>query len=779
MRRIYETSLLVTTLLCSTVTAWAQQRESTAGVIAVPRLVHFAGTFHSSANRPAGPVGANFAIYREPEGGTPLWSEDQNVELDAHDNYTVSLGATKNEGVPLELFAAGEPRWLQAKFYLPAEVTLPRVLLVSVPYALKAADAETIGGLPPSAFVLATPPANGAAGETGDAKGVPSSMPALGGTGTADFLPLWLDNSGTLGNSALFQTGSGSTARIGINTTTPASTLDIKGPTTVRGKLNLPATAAATASRGTDSEPFNMTASVFSSSTAAPQAQTFTLQAEPLGNNTSGATGTLNLLYASGSGTPVETGLSIASNGQITFAPGQPFPGGGGGGGTVTSVGSGLGLTGGPITGSGTLAVDTTKVPLLSAANTFTGNQTVNGNLSATGVVTGSSYQIGTSLFAFGSLANSNVFMGFSGNGIMTGTGNTGNGVSALHSNLTGCCNTADGDLALNDNTGSFNTASGFKALFTNQGGSYNNAFGSGALFGNTSGTGNTAVGQGAIGANTTGNYNTAVGYVAGQSSPINYQLTGSYNTYIGYDSGPTSQSPISNATSIGANAAVGESNALILGGNGPNAVSVGIGTTAPYNDYALDVEATPGGGINGGVVSDSTGGNIYLGMTNRVHEFRVDTNGVVYANGGFQSSGADFAESFAVRGPRSLYEPGDVLVIDQKADRHLTKSQHAYAPLVAGIYSTKPGVLATPHNINDSATREDEVPLAVVGIVPCKVTAENGAIARGDLLVTSSLAGYAMKGTKRRRMLGAVVGKALEPLPKGTGVIQVLVTLQ
>jgi hypothetical protein len=71
------------------------------------------------------------------------------------------------------------------------------------------------------------------------------------------------------------------------------------------------------------------------------------------------------------------------------------------------------------------------------------------------------------------------------------------------------------------------------------------------------------------------------------------------------------------------------------------------------------------------------------------------------------------------------------------------------------------------------------EVPLAVVGIVPCKVTAENGAIARGDLLLTSSRPGYAMKGTDRSRMLGAVIGKTMQPLPKGSGVIQVLVTLQ
>jgi len=68
---------------------------------------------------------------------------------------------------------------------------------------------------------------------------------------------------------------------------------------------------------------------------------------------------------------------------------------------------------------------------------------------------------------------------------------------------------------------------------------------------------------------------------------------------------------------------------------------------------------------------------------------------------------------------------------------------------------------------------------MAVVGIVPCKVTTENGPIAVGDLLVTSSKLGRAMKGTDRRRMLGTVVGKALERLDHGDGVIQVLVTPQ
>ena len=66
-----------------------------------------------------------------------------------------------------------------------------------------------------------------------------------------------------------------------------------------------------------------------------------------------------------------------------------------------------------------------------------------------------------------------------------------------------------------------------------------------------------------------------------------------------------------------------------------------------------------------------------------------------------------------------------------------------------------------------------------MIGIVPCKVSAENGTIARGDLLVTSGTPGHAMKGTDRSRMTGAIVGKALEPLASGTGTILIAVTLQ
>jgi hypothetical protein len=118
------------------------------------------------------------------------------------------------------------------------------------------------------------------------------------------------------------------------------------------------------------------------------------------------------------------------------------------------------------------------------------------------------------------------------------------------------------------------------------------------------------------------------------------------------------------------------------------------------------------------------------------------------------------------------------VLVIDGNSDRRVTLSQEAYSTLVAGIYSTKPGIVGSPRSVHE-ATPASMVPMAMIGVVPTKVSAENGPIQRGDLLVTSSRPGYAMKGTDRSKMAGAVLGKALQPLAGGEGTIEVLVTLR
>jgi len=146
----------------------------------------------------------------------------------------------------------------------------------------------------------------------------------------------------------------------------------------VRGTLNLPASGTTTATVGKNSQPLDQTASAFNSGTSKAVSQLFQWKAEPASNNTSAPSGTLNLLFGSGAAAPSETGLRINSKGQFTFASGQTYPG------TITNVKAGTDLLGGGTSGIVTLNLDTTKVPQLATANSFTGNQKVSGTLSAT-----------------------------------------------------------------------------------------------------------------------------------------------------------------------------------------------------------------------------------------------------------------------------------------------------------------------------------------------------------------------------------------------------------
>ena len=120
----------------------------------VPRLIRFTGTLLDSSGYPrSGVVGVTFSVYGQATGGAALWQETQNVPLDQQGRYAVLLGMTKTEGLPVEVFSSPEPRWLGVWPQVDAEQEHARVALVSVPYALKAADTETLQGLPASAFV--------------------------------------------------------------------------------------------------------------------------------------------------------------------------------------------------------------------------------------------------------------------------------------------------------------------------------------------------------------------------------------------------------------------------------------------------------------------------------------------------------------------------------------------------------------------------------------------------------------------------------------------------
>jgi hypothetical protein len=328
------------------------------------------------------------------------------------------------------------------------------------------------------------------------------------------------------------------------------------------------------------------------------------------------------------------------------------------------------------------------------------------------------------------------------------------------------------------------------------------------------------STGIGVSGANTTGaggvgvqgfvNGTSAVGVsgiaAAGSTGGIGVQGQANDNSGTGEPIGVEGASASSVGVGVLGNATSTTGSTIGVQGIGASTTGIGIqglspniaveGNSSSGGTFPIGVHGVINGSAGAAAVFDDTAasplefceGNILIGRGEvrtllppsftLANVFRVDCTGKGYFDNGTQTGGADFAESVTVRGDRAQYTPGDLLVIDSRGKRRLALSQQAYSTRIAGIYSTKPGVLATPHKMDDPELAQ-EVPLAVVGIVPCKVTSENGSIAVGDLLVASSKPGFAMKGTDRRRMLGAVVGKAMEPLQSNTGVIEVLVTLQ
>jgi hypothetical protein len=225
MQRI-QCALMVLLFSTCSITASSQQ---TASSTTVPRLVRFSGTIKDvSGKQVTGVAGVTFALYKDQEGGATLWLETQNAQLDAAGHYTVMLGATKSDGLPTELFTSGEARWLGVQ---PAgQAEQPRVLLLSVPYALKAGDAETVGGLPPSAFLRATPEQGAATASSSAGNLAPALQPIVHGNGTLNFVPLWTGKS-LIGSSILIQSGS----KLGIGIDAPATTLDVNGAATIRG----------------------------------------------------------------------------------------------------------------------------------------------------------------------------------------------------------------------------------------------------------------------------------------------------------------------------------------------------------------------------------------------------------------------------------------------------------------------------------------------------------------------------------------------------------------
>src|SRR5215472_17823927 len=124
-------------LLVAATLGRAQSSNSSTLTDTVPHLVKFSGTVKDDAGHPrSGIVGVTFALYRDQQGGTPLWLETQNIQADSKGRYTVLLGSSKTEGLPTDISTTNEARWLGVQ--VEGQEEQARTLLVSAPYALKA-----------------------------------------------------------------------------------------------------------------------------------------------------------------------------------------------------------------------------------------------------------------------------------------------------------------------------------------------------------------------------------------------------------------------------------------------------------------------------------------------------------------------------------------------------------------------------------------------------------------------------------------------------------------
>jgi hypothetical protein len=147
--------LLVASISGATVAAQSPAPASSQSVqsLTAPTLVRLDGQLTGAAGEPrTGPVLMVVSLYADKADATPLWIEPQLITLDAAGRYRIFAGATQSDGLPKEFFVSNTAHWLGVG--VQGEQEQPRVMLLSMPYALKAGDADTLGGRTLADFVL-------------------------------------------------------------------------------------------------------------------------------------------------------------------------------------------------------------------------------------------------------------------------------------------------------------------------------------------------------------------------------------------------------------------------------------------------------------------------------------------------------------------------------------------------------------------------------------------------------------------------------------------------